>query len=72
MWAFTCWYEAMFINKQDKILIAGARGMVGSALTRCFLAHDYTHLLTPMHQELDYVDQQAVRAYLLRERPRLL
>lgn len=62
----------MFINKQDKILIAGARGMVGSALTRCFLAHDYSHLLTPSRQELDYIDQQAVRAYLLRERPQVV
>jgi GDP-L-fucose synthase len=62
----------MFLKKQDKCLIAGAHGMVGSALTRCFEAYGYTSLLTPTRHEVDYTDQLAVRSYLLRERPNVV
>ena len=57
------------LEKKHKILIAGARGMVGSALVRCFVSQGYTDLLTPSHSELDYTDQKAVRAYLSTEKP---
>jgi GDP-L-fucose synthase len=57
------------LQKNDKILIAGAQGMVGSALVRLFLAQGYTQLLTPTRQELDCTNQAAVRAYLQRQRP---
>ena len=57
------------LKKQDKILVAGARGMVGSALIRCFQAEGYFNLLTPSQLELDYIDQSAVRLYLKAQRP---
>ena len=57
------------LEKKDKILIAGARGMVGSALVRCFESQGYTHLLTPSHADLDYTDQRAVRDFLGTEKP---
>ena len=57
------------LEKKDKILIAGARGMVGSALIRAFEAEGYKNLLTPPHSALDYTDQSAVRAYLNVHKP---
>lgn len=60
------------LEKEHKILVAGARGMVGSALVRCFQAQGYTHLLTPSHQKLDYTDQLSVRNYLSINRPDII
>ena len=57
------------LGKKDKILIAGARGMVGSALVECFRSEGCQELLTPSHAELDYTDQQAVRNYLAIHKP---
>src|ERR1700733_2592153 len=57
------------LEKKDKILIAGAYGMVGSALVRCFQMQGYSQLLTPSHQELDYTDQRAVRTFMQAMRP---
>lgn len=53
----------------SKILIAGARGMVGSAMVRLLQSRGYNNLLAPNHQELDMCAQDAVRAYLQKERP---
>ncbi|MFZ2649355.1 MAG: GDP-L-fucose synthase [Burkholderiaceae bacterium] len=56
--------------RQDaKILVAGARGMVGSALVRHLRAGGYTELLTPGREQLDLLDQAAVRSYLGQTRP---
>jgi GDP-L-fucose synthase len=54
-----------------KIYVAGHRGMVGSAIVRQLLAqgHPADRLVTRTHSELDLTDQQAVRAFLLAERP---
>jgi len=60
------------LEKSDKILIAGAHGMVGSALVRCFKKEHYHQLFTPSRQELDYTDQQAVRSYLHQKRPNVI
>jgi GDP-L-fucose synthase len=57
------------LKKKDKILIAGAHGMVGSALHRCFQSHEYSALLTPTRQEVDYANQEGVRLYLQEHRP---
>lgn len=57
------------LDKKDKILITGARGMVGSACVRHFSSQGYTQLLTPSRQELDCTDQQAVRQFLRQHRP---
>ena len=51
------------------ILVAGARGMVGSALVRRLQAGGYTRVLAPLRAELDLQDAAATRAYLRRERP---
>lgn len=52
-----------------KVLIAGARGMLGSALVRA-LANDA--LLTPPRSEVDFADAQQVDRYFAQHRPRQL
>lgn len=56
-------------TKDDPILIAGRRGMVGSALVRRLEAGGYRNILGPSHAELDLTDQRAVRAYLSEHKP---
>ena len=57
------------LGPSSKILVAGARGMVGSALVRRLKAAGYDRLLAPSRAELDLLDQRAVFDYLARERP---
>ena len=42
----------MKMNKDDKILVAGATGMVGSAIVRNLKAKGYTNILTLIEREL--------------------
>src|SRR5579883_1676608 len=57
------------MNKQDKIYVAGHRGMVGSAIVRKLKKEGFTNLLTRTSGELDLKDQTAVRAFFEKERP---
>jgi len=57
------------MKKSARIFIAGAKGLVGSAIVRRLVADGYDNLLTPDRSELDLTDQQAVRAFFERERP---
>jgi GDP-L-fucose synthase len=57
------------VKKSDRILVAGARGMVGSAIVRRLRAEGYTDILVPPSAELDLRDTQAVNAYLAAKRP---
>ena len=52
-----------------KLLIFGARGMVGSALVRAAQARGYTDILEPTSRELDLLDQAATYAYIAEHRP---
>lgn len=56
-------------EKSDKIFIAGAGGMVGSALHRALLARGFANLLTPGRAELDLTDQAQTREYFRKHRP---
>jgi GDP-L-fucose synthase len=51
------------------VLVAGARGMVGSALVRRLKAGGYTRVLAPLRAELDLLDANSTRDYLEREKP---
>lgn len=57
------------MDKQSRIFVAGANGLVGSALVRSLHAHGYTNLLTPSRDELDLTDQQAVANFFQSKKP---
>jgi len=57
------------LRDAKKIYVAGHRGMVGSAIVRKLQAAGYQNLLMRTHVELDLLDQSAVRAFMLAERP---
>ncbi|HGL6714296.1 GDP-L-fucose synthase [Burkholderia contaminans] len=57
------------LDKDAKIFVAGHRGMVGSALVRCLEARGYANILTRTRNQLDLLDQTAVREFMREERP---
>lgn len=57
------------MNHQDKIYIAGHRGMVGSAIVRKLQAEGFDNLLTRSSFELDLRSQQQVNDFMSEERP---
>ena len=75
----------MAMSKKDIVFVAGAAGMVGSALVRALLAQGFENILGTINRKvpdfgpeaagrvhlesLDLMDQRAVRAFFDRERP---
>ena len=57
------------MNPNDKIYVAGHRGLAGSALVRRLQAAGYTNLVTRTHAELELTDQGAVARFFDSERP---
>lgn len=57
------------MNKQDKIYIAGHRGMVGSAMHRKLLKEGFGNILVKTSKELDLTNQQAVADFFGKEKP---
>lgn len=57
------------MEKDAKIFVAGARGLVGSAIVRHLRAEGYQNLLTPSSSDLNLIDQQATRDFFLSARP---
>jgi GDP-L-fucose synthase len=57
------------MNKNSKILIAGASGLVGNALVRKLTKEGYTNLLTPSHYDLDLIIQTDVLDYFNQHEP---
>jgi GDP-L-fucose synthase len=57
------------MDESAKIFVAGHRGMVGSAIVRRLEAGGYSNLLLRTRQELNLLDQAAVRAFVGTERP---
>jgi len=57
------------MQPQDKIYVAGHRGLVGSALMRRLMADGCNNLLTRVHDELDLTEQKAVRDFFQTEKP---
>ena len=50
-------------NLTEAVLVIGYRGMVGSAIVRRLSALGYKNILTLGRENLDLLDQSAVRAY---------
>lgn len=57
------------MNKNDRIYIAGHRGMVGSAVWRKLEKAGYTNLIGRSSKELDLTNQQAVADFFANEKP---
>ena len=57
------------MNKQDKIYVAGHRGMVGSAIVRKLEQEGYAHIIKKTSAELDLRNQQAVADFFAAEKP---
>ncbi|HEY4936442.1 MAG TPA: GDP-L-fucose synthase [Puia sp.] len=57
------------MNKQDKIFIAGHRGMVGSAIKKKLEQMGYSNLVYRTSAELDLRDQPAVYSFFEKEKP---
>ena len=59
----------MSIDLNQKIYVAGHRGMVGSAIVRTLKDKGYQNIVTRTHAELDLTHQAAVQTFFEKERP---
>ncbi|HZZ74308.1 MAG TPA: GDP-L-fucose synthase, partial [Puia sp.] len=57
------------MNHQDKVYIAGHRGMVGSAIKRKLESEGFKNLVYKSSDELDLRNQQAVHNFFEKEKP---
>ena len=57
------------MQQNDKIYVAGHRGMVGSAITRKLKKEGFSNFVERTSKELDLRDQAAVHAFFEKERP---
>ena len=56
------------MSKDDRIFVAGHRGMVGSAIARKLREHGYANIVTRDRDQLDLVQQANVRAFFAKQR----
>ena len=57
------------MNKDDKIYVAGHRGLVGSAIVRALQRAGHENIVVATSQELDLTEQAATRDFFAAERP---
>ncbi len=57
------------MSKQDKIYVAGHRGLVGSAIVRRLKREGFTNIITRTHSELDLMDKAHVEEFFAQEKP---
>ena len=57
------------LKKDDKIFIAGHKGMVGSAIERKFIKEGFKNIVTLSSKELDLRDQLSVDKFYEKEKP---
>lgn len=57
------------MEQQDKIFVAGHRGMVGSAIVRRLEKEGFSNIVTRMSSMLDLRDQQATAEFFATEKP---
>lgn len=57
------------MQKEDKIFVAGHRGLVGSALVRQLRSKGYQNLILRTRSELDLLNQAAVEEFFCNEKP---
>ena len=67
--------EISLLQQCDRVFVAGARGKAGSAIVRALRRRGYGdpakggELLTPRRQDLDLLDDVAVRHWMTKQRP---
>lgn len=59
----------MSSDLNQKIYVAGHRGMVGSAIMRNLQAKGFSNIITRTHAELDLTNQAAVKLFFEQEKP---
>jgi GDP-L-fucose synthase len=57
------------MDKAARVFVAGARGLVGSAIVRRLEGEGFPRVLAPARAELDLMDRAAVDGFFARERP---
>lgn len=57
------------MDKNDKIYVAGHRGLIGSALVKRLEKAGYSNLLLANHSELDLINAQATKNFFEEHRP---
>jgi GDP-L-fucose synthase len=57
------------MNKDDKVLVAGARGMVGSAVVRELEKKQYKHILQVDKDDIDLLNQAETEAWFREHKP---
>ncbi len=57
------------MEPDQKIYVAGHRGLVGSAIMRCLVSRGYTNLITATSAEVDLRDQSKARAFFKEQIP---
>jgi GDP-L-fucose synthase len=57
------------MEKNNKIFVAGHRGMVGSSIVRKLEREGYTNIITRTSSELDLTNQKAVSDFFAQEKP---
>jgi GDP-L-fucose synthase len=62
----------LFVQKSDKIFVAGHRGLVGSALLRRLEREGFGHLLTRDRTQLDLMNDVAVDRFFSMEKPAIV
>ncbi len=60
------------MNTNDRIYVAGHRGLVGSAIVRNLQNNGYRYIITATSNELDLRDQNAVKKFFLKEKPQFV
>ena len=58
----------MSVDLNQKIYVAGHRGMVGSAIVRTLKEKGYQNIVTRTHAELDLTNQAATQAFFAKEK----
>jgi len=53
----------------DKIFVAGHKGLVGSAIIRCLKKQGFLNIITRSHHELDLINQLEVQKFFNNEKP---
>jgi GDP-L-fucose synthase len=60
------------MNKDDKIIVTGAKGLVGSALLECLRKEGYTESIGLARDDCDLVDKRSCLELFERERPKYI